>query len=48
MRELHPRLGTPADLMALCRYDSGSTCGYVLVENEGRVRSRLETTGVPS
>lgn len=48
VRELHQRLGAPADLMVFCRYDSGGTCGYVLIENGERVRSRLETTGVPS
>ncbi len=43
----HQALGCPDSFMVFCRYDSGGSYGYALVEKGERVRSRLQTTDVP-
>jgi hypothetical protein len=44
---LHAALGSPELLMAFCHYDSGCSHGYAVFENGKRVRTRLQTRGVP-
>ena len=45
---LHRALGSPDLFVAFCRYDSGGSYGYAVVEQGRVVRRRLQTPGVPS
>jgi len=44
---LHAVLGRPERLMAFCHYPAGGSHGYALFENGQRLRTRLQTDGVP-
>jgi hypothetical protein len=44
---LHAALGAPELLMAFCHYDSGGSHGYAIFEHGRRIRTRLQTCGLP-
>jgi hypothetical protein len=44
---LHAALGAPDLLLAFCHYDSGGSHGYAVFEHGRRMRTRLQTSGVP-
>jgi hypothetical protein len=44
---LHAALGSPELLMAFCHYDSGGSHGYAVFERGRRIRTRLQTSGLP-
>jgi len=44
---LHAALGAPALLLAFCHYDAGGSHGYALFEHGRRIRTRLQTSGLP-
>jgi len=45
--QLHTALGAPELLVAFCHYDSGGSHGYAIFEHGRRVRTRLQTRGLP-
>jgi hypothetical protein len=46
-RRLHAALGAPELLLAFCHYDSGGSHGYAVFEHGRRIRTRLQTSGLP-
>jgi hypothetical protein len=46
-RRMLASLGVPPLLLAFCRYDAGGSHGYALFEHGRRIRTRLQTSGVP-
>lgn len=46
-RPLFSALGSPALMLVFCRYDSGGSYGYAVIERGEITRSRLQTSGIP-
>jgi hypothetical protein len=44
---LHATLGAPELLFAFCHYDASGSHGYAVFEHGRRVRTRLQTSGLP-